>query len=127
MARPSIAHGGTTVHLRLMASIFLAAGVLGCGTAGDPAATGAGATPPGADPAGFCEAALRLELADSSNRPSIQAALEASTPAGQEDNVAVVREFMERQAAGDDPYQDPDFLLEYDRAVRDLWRHCGRA
>ena len=69
---------------------------------------------------------MRLELADASNRQEIQAGLEASTPAGQEENVAVIREFMERQASGDDPYKDPTFLLEYDNAVKDIWRHCGR-
>ena len=26
---------------------------------------------------------------------------------------------------GDDPYKDPDFLLPYDRAVRDTWEQFG--
>ena len=83
-------------------------------------------TAPAGNVAGsFCDAAARLELADASNRQSIQAGLEAATPTGLEADVATVRTFMERQAKGDDPYKDPDFLLEYDRAVRHIWKACG--
>lgn len=111
----------------LIAVVGLGLVLLGCGTGGNPAATGAGATvPAGGGSGSFCDAAARLELADASNRQQIQAGLEAATPAGQEANVAVIRKFMERQAAGDDPYNDPDFLLQYDRAVRNIWKHCGR-
>ncbi len=125
----------------LIGSLAMALVLLGCGAGGAAGPTGAGggptgagggatgpgATTPAANGAGsFCEAAFRLELADASNRQEIQAGLEAATPAGQEENVAMVRKFMERQAAGDDPYKDPTFLLEYDNAVKDLWRHCGR-
>jgi hypothetical protein len=28
-------------------------------------------------------------------------------------------------ASGDDPYKDPDFLFDYDNAVKDTWDHCG--
>ncbi len=119
---------------RLIASLGLAIALIGCGTGSGTAPTGNAATAPGGAttvPAGggadsFCDAAARLELADASNRQEIQAGLEAATPAGQEANVAVVREFMERQAGGDDPYKDPTFLLEYDNAVKDIWEHCGR-
>jgi hypothetical protein len=112
---------------RLLGALGLAIALLGCGPSGSPGATGAGGTVPGGNGAGtFCAAALRLELADASNRASIQAGLEAATPAGLEEDVAVIREFMERQAAGDDPYKDPDFLFEYNNAVGDLWEHCGR-
>lgn len=88
--------------------------------------TPGGGTAPGGNTAGaFCDAAARLELADASNRQLIQAGLENGTPAGLQDAVAVIRTFMERQAKGDDPYKDPDFLLEYDHAVRDVWKACG--
>jgi hypothetical protein len=119
---------------RLIASLGLAVALMGCGGGNGSAPTGGGATVPAGDTTGpgggeagsFCDAAARLELADASNRQEIQAGLEAATPAGQEANVAVVREFMERQAGGDDPYKDPTFLLEYDNAVKDIWEHCGR-
>jgi hypothetical protein len=118
---------GAKMRRTLIASLGVMVVLLGCGPGGSPGATGAGATVPAGNAAGgFCDAALRLELADASNRQEIQAGLEAATPAGQEENVAVIRQFMERQASGDDPYKDPDFLLEYDNAVKDLWRHCGR-
>ena len=122
------------MRTRLMATLALAAALMGCGTSGQPGATGQAASPTGGGatvPAGggsasFCDAAFRLQMADSSTRAEIQAGLESDTPAGQEENVAVVRKFMERQASGDDPYKDPDFLLEYDNAVHDLWEHCER-
>ena len=107
--------------------------LVGCGPGGTAGPTGAGTAAPGGATAapgnatgGFCDAAARLELASADNRQSIQDGLEAATPAGQEANVAVIREFMERQASGDDPYKDPTFLLEYDNAVKDIWRFCGR-
>ena len=110
----------------LIAILGVTVVLLGCGTGGDAGPTGAGATSPAGNAAGsFCDAAARLELADASNRQQVQAGLEAATPAGQEENVAVIREFMERQASGDDPYKDPTFLLEYDGAVKDIWEHCG--
>lgn len=112
----------------LISSIALMLALLGCGPGGDAGQSGAAATTPAGNATGsFCEAALRLELADASNRQEIQAGLEAATPAGQEGHVAVIREFMERQASGDDPYQDPEFLFEYDNAVKDLWEYCGRS
>ena len=116
----------------LFVSLGLMIALMGCGPGGTAGPTGAGTAvpagataPPGNAAGGFCDAAARLQLADSSNRQSIQDSLEAATPAGQEANVAVIREFMERQASGDDPYKDPDFLLEYDNAVKDIWDHCG--
>ena len=110
----------------LITSLALAVALMGCGPGGDTGPTGAGATAPAGNGAGsFCEAAGRLELADASNRQQIQAGLESAIPPGQNENVAVIREFMERQARGDDPYQDPDFLDEYDNAVHDIWDHCG--
>lgn len=109
-----------------MASLGLAVALMGCGSGGPAADTGPGATAPAGNGAGsFCDAAGRLELADASNRRQIQAGLESVIPAGQERNVAVVREFMERQASGDDPYKDPEFLDDYDDAVHDIWEHCG--
>ena len=111
----------------LVAGLGLAIALIGCGPGGPTQPPGAGATPPAgnAGASTFCEAAARLELADASNRREIQAGLENGTPAGLEEDVATIREFMERQASGDDPYKDPDFLLEYDRAVRDAWKACG--
>lgn len=111
-----------------IASLGLAIALMGCGPGGTPGETGAGATAPAGNGAsgGFCDAAARLELADASNRQEIQAGLEAATPPEMTEEVAVVREFMERQASGDDPYKDPDFLFEYNNAVRDIWEHCGR-
>jgi hypothetical protein len=114
------------MHTRLLATLALALVLLGCGPGGAATATPAGADVPAGNAAGsFCDAAARLELADASNRQSIQAGLEAATPAGLAEAVAVIRTFMERQARGDDPYKDPDFLLKYDRAVRDVWEACG--
>lgn len=116
---------------RIIGVLGLAFVLLGCGPGGQAGPTGnatapGGPTSPAGNAAGFCEAAFRLEMADASNRQQIQAGLEAATPAGQEENVAVVREFMERQASGNDPYKDPDFLDEYNDAVRAIWRSCGR-
>lgn len=116
----------------LMASLALAVVVMACGPGGQAGPTQAGPTgnaataPAGGSTQSFCDAAARLEMADASNRQIIQADLEESTPADQVANVAVVREFMERQAAGNDPYKDPDFLDEYDDAVHAIWRSCGR-
>jgi hypothetical protein len=119
---------------RLIAGLGLAIVLLGCGTGAGAGPTGGGAgptaggatVPAGNGAGGFCDAALRLELADASNRQEIQAGLEAATPPEMTEEVAVVREFMERQASGDDPYKDPDFLDDYDDAVHDIWDHCGR-
>lgn len=116
----------------LIAGLGLAVALIGCepGNQGEATSPGpttpAGATQP-ADgaAAGFCEAAARLPLADASNRQEIQAGLEAATPSGLAAAVGVVRMFMERQASGDDPFKDPTFLLEYDRAVRDILEECG--
>lgn len=109
------------------AGLGLAIALLGCGSGGGPQGTGGGATPPAGNggSASFCDAAARLELADASNRQEIQAGLEAATPPEMVEDVATIREFMERQASGDDPYKDPDFLFEYDNAVKDTWDHCG--
>lgn len=128
------------MRTRVIAGLGLALVVLGCGTGGNAGPTGGGAGPTGGGagptggagataPAGnptssFCDAAARLELADASNRQEIQAGLEAATPAGLEEDVAVIRRFMERQASGDDPYKDPDFLFEYSNAVGDVLEHC---
>lgn len=112
----------------LISGLGLMIALMACGPGGSPAATGAGpgaSTPAGNAAGSFCDAAFRLQMADASNRQQIQAGLEAATPAGQEANVAVIRRFMERQASGDDPYKDPDFLLEYDNAVKGTWEHCG--
>jgi hypothetical protein len=118
--------GGTSMGTRLVATLGLTFVLLGCGPGSAATVPPAGATVPAGNAAGsFCDAAARLELADASNRQSIQAGLEAATPAGLAEAVAVIRTFMERQASGDDPYKDPDFLLEYDRAVRDVWEACG--
>jgi hypothetical protein len=109
-----------------MATLGLAAMLLGCGPGGAATLNPPATRGPADQAAGaFCDAAARLELADESNRQSIQAGLEANTPAGLTDAVAVIRTFMERQARGDDPYKDPDFLLEYDHAVRAVWKACG--
>jgi hypothetical protein len=122
------------MRTRFITVVLLVIASMGCGSGGQAGPTTEGTVPAGGTAApgpggggaqGFCEAAARLELADASNRQDIQAGLEAATPAGQEKSVAVVREFMERQARGDDPYKDPTFLLEYDSAVRDIWEHCG--
>jgi hypothetical protein len=123
--------GDDMTRLRWPAVLGLALALLACGPGG--AATskpGGGGTPAAATPGGnvagsFCDAAARLEFADASNRQSIQAGLEAATPAGLGEAVAIIREFMERQARGDDPYKDPDFLLKYNGAVRDVWEACG--
>ena len=120
--------GTTTKRTPLIAMLGLAMLLLGCGPGGAATAipgSTAGAVPAGNAAGSFCDAAARLELADASNRPSIQAGLEAATPAGLGEAVAVIREFMERQARGDDPYKDPEFLLKYDHAVRDVWEACG--
>ena len=128
-------NGGITMRrprITFVAFLALALGVGACGPAGGgaattgPNATNAAATARAGNATGsFCDAAARLELADASNRQSIQAGLEAATPAGLAEAVRVIREFMERQARGDDPYKDPDFLLKYDHAVRDVWKACG--
>ena len=117
---------------RLIATLAIAAAFAGCGGGSQANPTGAGGSAPAAstpagNPAGsFCDTAMRLEMASADNRQQIQAGLEAATPADQKENVAVIREFMERQAAGNDPYKDPDFLDEYNDAVRAIWRSCGR-
>ncbi|HEX2550381.1 MAG TPA: hypothetical protein VHK64_02205 [Nocardioidaceae bacterium] len=110
----------------IISSLAVAFLLLGCGPGGAPTTKPGGATSAPGDAAGaFCDAAARLELADASNRQSIQAGLEANTPAGLADAVAVIRTFMERQASGNDPNKDPEFLLTYDHAVRDIWKACG--
>ena len=116
---------------RWIAVLGLAIGVMGCGPGGNAGATGPTGTGPAATGAGvpggskltFCEAAAELEVP--MNRAEIQAGLEANTPAGLQASVAVVREWMERQARGDNPYQDPDFLDEYDKAFDAIRAHCG--
>lgn len=114
------------MHRPVISSLTLMIALLGCGPGGDARQSDAAATTPAGNAAeSFCDAAARLELADASNRQQIQAGLEADTPAGMGEDVAVIREFMERQARGDDPYQDPAFLFEYDNAVKDIWEHCG--
>ena len=114
------------MRTQLIVFLGLAVVLMGCGAGGEDGAIGAAETAPiGTGASGFCDAASLLQMADASNRQEIQAGLEAATPAGQEEHVAVIREFMERQARGDDPYKDPEFLLAYDRAARRIMEHCG--
>jgi basic membrane lipoprotein Med (substrate-binding protein (PBP1-ABC) superfamily) len=117
----------------LIVTLAAAMVLVGCGAGAGATATGAatttaqgtGSEPGGNGTASFCEAAARLELADASNRQEIQSGLENATPAEMVDAVAVIRTFMERQANGDDPYKDPDFLEDYGDAVQDVREHCG--
>ena len=90
------------------------------GDAGDVTAGEGGAAVPS-----FCEAVAALEVSSEEDEPALAAALEADTPAGLEDAVAVVREYTDRRQAGEDVFQDADFLLAYDGAVRDLIDACG--
>ena len=73
----------------------------------------------------FCDAVAALEVSFEEDEPALTAALEADTPAGLEDAVVVVREYTDRRQAGEDVFQDPDFLLVYNGAVGDLREHCG--
>ena len=73
----------------------------------------------------FCEAVAALETSFQEDEPALAAALEAETPAGLEEAVAVVREYTDRRQAGEDVFQDPDFLEEYDDATLELRDHCG--
>ena len=59
------------------------------------------------------------------DRPGIQAVLESQTPAGFEEQVAVMGQFIEIVEEGGDPHQDADFLDAYDNAWNDLRDHCG--
>lgn len=73
----------------------------------------------------FCEAVLVLETAFPEERAELSEVLEAATPAGLEDEVATVREYADRQAAGEDVFADADFTTEYDNAVKALREDCG--
>src|SRR5205085_2920452 len=84
-----------TVRSGTFSSLALALLLTGCGPGAGPtrpaATQPAGATSAPANGTGaFCDAAARLELADASNRASIQAGLEAATPTGLEAAVRVI-------------------------------------
>ncbi len=91
--------------------------------AGDSGAAGARGD---ADRSGdFCLNVAALEIAMREDRPGIQAVLEAQTPAGFEEQVAVIGQFIEIVEEGGDPHQDTEFLDAYDNAWNDLRDHCG--
>ncbi len=97
------------------------------GAAGDDQAPGDEGSDGASDPSQlpFCDAVAALEVSIEEDEPALAAALEADTPAGLEEAVAVVREYTDRRQAGEDVFQDPDFLLVYNGAVGDLREHCG--
>ena len=89
------------------------------------AADDAGEDGGGASDVTSCEAVAALETSFQEDEPALVAAIEADPPNGLDDDVAVVREYVDRRQAGEDVYQDPDFLLEYANAVNDLREACG--
>ena len=117
MSQSRLPRLGTIRVLLVLVSLVLGA----CG--GEPGAAGA---PEDAEGSGdFCLNVAALEIAMREDRPGIQAVLESQTPAGFEEQVAVIGQFIEIVEDGGDPHQDADFLDAYDNAWNDLRDHCG--
>lgn len=117
MNQPRLPRIGTIPAVLVLVSLVLAACGGAAGTADAP-----GDAPASGD---FCLNVAALEIAMREDRPGIQAVLESQTPAGFEEQVAVIGRFIEIVDEGRDPLQDTDFLDAYDNAWNDLRDHCG--
>ncbi len=117
MNQPRLPRYGTIPVVLVLVSLILGA----CG--GQPGA--AGGPGDGEGSGDFCLNVAALEIAMREDRPGIQAVLESQTPAGFEEQVAVIGQFIEIVEEGGDPHQDADFLDDYDNAWNDLRDHCG--